>query len=273
MLIFTYRPEFVHTWGGKSFHSQITLNRLSNRESLSMLAHLLGSEDIDCDLKDLILEKTEGIPFFVEEFVRSLQDLKIIKKTNNRYHLAKEVQELIIPSTIQDVIMARMDRLPEGAREVLQVGAAIEREFSHELIQEVTGLPERELLSCLSALKDAELLYERGIYPKSTYVFNHALTREVVYDSILTNRRKELHSQIGNAIEDLAGKNIDDYYGILVEHYLLSSHDEKAAHYANLAGKKAAKTGSIPDAIGYARKRIASLERLPSNRGCSSKYH
>jgi len=121
LMIFTYRPEFVHTWGGKSFHSQMNINRLSNRESLAMVADLLGSDNIAPDLQDLILEKTEGVPFFIEEFVRSLRDMGIIERTNYTYHLPKDLDRVAIPSTIQDVIMARVDSLPDAAKEVLQL--------------------------------------------------------------------------------------------------------------------------------------------------------
>ena len=145
-LIFTYRPEYVHTWGSKSYHSQITLNRLSNRESLVMVNDLLDTKDIQADFEDFILEKTEGVPFFIEEFIKSLKDLKLIERHNSQYQLAKNVEAVSIPSTIQDVIMARVDALPEGAKEVLQTGSVIEREFSYDLIKQVTGLPEQELL-------------------------------------------------------------------------------------------------------------------------------
>jgi class 3 adenylate cyclase len=130
LMVFTYRPEFVHTWGAKSYHSQVTLNRLSNRESLAMVTNMLGTVEIDVDLEDLILEKTEGIPFFIEEFIKSLKDLMIIESKGNKYYLAKDMQEVTIPSTIQDVIMARVDLLPEGAKELIQIGSVIEREFS-----------------------------------------------------------------------------------------------------------------------------------------------
>jgi class 3 adenylate cyclase/tetratricopeptide (TPR) repeat protein len=263
LLIFTYRPEFVHTWGGKSFHSQITLNRLSNRESLMMISHLLGTEDIDRNLEELVLEKTEGVPFFIEEFIKSLKDLKVIQKKDNKYRLAKAIKEVTIPSTIQDVIMARVDSLPESAKEVLQNGSLIEREFGYELIKHVVDLPEQELLTHLSVLKDAELLYERGIYPQSTYIFKHALTQEVVHDSILTQRRKQLHEVIGNAIEQLYQENIGEYYEVLAGHFIESENFEKAAEHSRLAGKKAQKAASFKDAIEYARKAIYCLERLP----------
>ncbi|MGD8985320.1 MAG: AAA family ATPase [Desulfobacteraceae bacterium] len=265
LMVFTYRPEFVHTWGGKSYHSQVNLNRLSNRESLAMVSHLLGTEDIDSDLEELVLEKTEGVPFFIEEFIKSLKDLKIIERKENKYHLAKGTQEVIIPSTIQDVIMARVDSLPAGAKEVLQTGSVIEREFSYALIKRVTVLPEHELLSHLSALKDSELLYERGIYPQSAYIFRHALTQEVVYESILTKKKKKLHEEIAKVFEDLYKQNLDEHYEVLTEHYIRSENYNKGAEYSRLARKKAQKTGSVNDGIVHATKTVACLERLPQS--------
>jgi predicted ATPase/class 3 adenylate cyclase len=271
LMIFTYRPEYVHTWGGKSYHSQVTLNRLSNRESLLMVNNLLGSEEIDGYLENLILEKTEGIPFFIEEFVKSLKDLKIIEVKGNRYYLAGDIQEVTLPSTIQDVIMTRVDSLPEGAKELLQTGSVIEREFSYKLIKQATNLSQEELLGFLSALKDAELLYERGIYPESIYIFKHALTREVVYGSILSKRKRVLHEKIANSIEDLYKDNLEEYYGVLVEHFIISENYKKGAEYSRLAGKKAEKTASFIDAISYSEKRIACLEKLPMSENLQKK--
>jgi class 3 adenylate cyclase/tetratricopeptide (TPR) repeat protein len=262
LLIFTYRPEFVHTWGAKSYHNQLTLHRLSNRESLEMVTHILGTKEIEKPLEELILEKTEGVPFFIEEFVKSLKELKIIERKESTYRLSKDVHQLTIPSTIQDVIMARVDSLPEGAKEVLQTGSVIEREFSHALIRRITGFPEQELLSTLSVLRDSELLYERGIYPQSNYIFKHALTREVVYDSILAKRKKRLHEEIGNAVEEFYKDNIGEYYEVLSEHYFLGGDFSKAAEYSRLAGRKAEKAASLNDAINHTKKRVTSLERL-----------
>ena len=262
-LIFTYRPEFIHTWGTRSYHSQITLNRLSNRESLSMVCHLIDTTEIDKELEDLILSKTEGIPFFIEEFIKSLRERNIIERINGAYKLTRDFSAISIPSTIQDVIMARVDHLTEEAREVLRIGSVIEREFIHELIQRVTSLPESELLSHLSTLRDSELLYERGIYPDSTYIFKHALTREVVYDSILSIKKKQIHAKIARAIEDLYGKNICDCYGILSNHFMESENYEKAAEYARLEARKYQKAASFKDAVEYVKRSIVCLERLP----------
>ncbi len=256
LMIFTYRPEFVHTWGAKSYHSQVTLNRLSNRESLAVVSHILGTERIERNLEELILEKTEGIPFFIEEFIGSLKSLNIIERKDQIYHLTKNIQELTIPATIQDVIMSRVDSLPEGAKEVLQTGSVIGRDFSHKLIKRVTVLGEQELLSCLSVLKDSELLYERGVYPEATYIIKHALTQEVIYDSILTKRKRNLHVKTGDAIEEIYKDHLLEHYGVLAEHYITGENYEKGAEYSKLAGKKSEKTASINDAIAYARKRI-----------------
>jgi tetratricopeptide (TPR) repeat protein len=266
-LIFTYRPEFVHTWGAKSYHSQVNLNKLSNRESLAMVTHLLGTEDIGNDLEELILEKTEGVPFFIEEFIKSLKDLNAIERKNGIYHLAKDIQAVSIPSTIQDVIMARVDTLPEGAKNLLQTGSVIEREFSYKLIKTVSNLSEQELLSQLSVLKDSELIFERGIYPESTYVFKHALTQDVVCDSILTRKKKELHNKIGKSIEQIYKDNLHEHYGVLAEHFISSENFENGAEYCRLAAKKAEKTVSLNDVIAYGEKQVTCLERLPKTEG------
>ena len=263
LLIFTYRPEFVHTWGAKSYHNQLTLHRLSNRESLEMATHILGTKEIEKALEELILEKTEGVPFFIEEFIKSLKDLRIIERKDNTYRLIKDIQQLTIPSTIQDVIMARVDSLPERAKEVLQTGSVIEREFSYPLINRIMGLPEKELLSHLSVLKDSELLYERGIYPQSNYIFKHALTREVVYDSILSKRKTKLHEEIGNASEELIKDSLSEHYGVVAEHFIASENYEKGAEYSKLAARKSQKAASFKDAILHGEKRLACLERLP----------
>jgi hypothetical protein len=142
--------------------------------------------------------------------------------------------------------MARVDSLPEGAKELLQIGSVIEREFSYELIKRATGLLEQELLSHLSVLKDSELLYERGIYPETTYIFKHALTREVVYDSILTHRKKKLHEEIGDAIEELCS--------------------------LELAGDRATKYFSLGEARKLYRAAIGFLDSLKKSRDITDSY-
>lgn len=265
-LIFTYRLDFVHTWGGRSYHSQVNLNRLSNRESLAMVAHLLGTELIDRDLEELVLEKTEGVPFFIEEFIRSLKDLKLIERNKNRYKLARDIQALPIPATIHDVIMARVDTLPEKGKELLQVGSVIGREFSHDLIMNVSNLSEAELLANLSFLKDYELLYERGIFPQSTYIFKHAVTQDVIYDSILTRRRKQIHEEVGKAIEDLYAERLEEFYEMLALHYTEAGLSERAISYCQRSGKRANERSAYQEAISHLTTGFNLLENLPETR-------
>ena len=263
LLLFTYRPEYVHTWGAKSYHSQVMVNRLSNRESIMMVSHLLGSEELDRDLEEFILEKTEGIPFFIEELLKSLKDLKIIERKDSRYRIAKDIEEMTIPSTIQDVIMARIDSLAEGGKALLQTVSAVGREVSYDLIKRITNTPEQELLSNLSVLKDSELLYERGIYPQSTYLFKHALTQEVAYNGLLLKRRKDIHEKIGEAIEALYLDRLEEHYELLAYHYGRSTNTDKAVKYLERANQKAAKLNAMEEAKAYFDEAIELLDTLP----------
>jgi class 3 adenylate cyclase/tetratricopeptide (TPR) repeat protein len=265
LLIFTYRPEFVHSWGAKSYHNQLTLNRLSNRESLMMVYHILRSENLDRSLEEFILEKTEGIPFFMEELIKSLRTLKIIEKEDNRYRMTKDINEVAIPATIQDVIMARVDSLPEEIKGLLQTASAVGREFGHHLIQKVSGFAEQKLLSHLSALKDSELIYERGIYPHSAYIFKHALTQEVAYDSLLFKRKKQIHEQLGSAMEALYPDRLEEHYELLAYHYARSASTEKALQYLELANQKTAKLNAMQMAKAYFDEAMALLDTLPED--------
>ena len=220
LMLLTYRPEYPHTWGARSYHSQLTLNRLSNRETLAMARHQLDDAELDEPLSELILEKTEGVPFFVEEFLKSLRDMGLLDLSERTYRLAKGFEDVSVPTTIQDVLRARVDLLPDAAKELLKTASVVGREMSHELLQELAGSDEEDLLADLSTLRDAELLYERGIYPHSTYLFKHALTQEVVHDSLLQNQRRKLHRRAGEAIESIHRTNLSEHYGVLAEHFI-----------------------------------------------------
>ena len=189
--------------------------------------------------------------------------LNIIERTNDICRIADDHEKLTIPATIHDVIMARVDSLPDGAKEVLQTGSVIEREFSYDLIKTVTGLPEQELLSHLSALKDFELLFERGIYPQSTYVFKHALTQEVAYNSLLKKRKKEIHEKIAGAIEGLYPQRLEEFYEKLAYHYSESENYERAREYLKWSGDKAAEKFSNFEAFRFYKYLIRALNQLP----------
>jgi class 3 adenylate cyclase/tetratricopeptide (TPR) repeat protein len=267
LMIFTYRPEFVHTWGSKSYHSQLTLNKLSNRECLVMISHLLGNAELDERLEQLVLEKTEGIPFFIEELVAALKDHGIIAKKGDKYCLCRAIQEVAVPSTIQDVIMARVDALLEGAKALLQTGSVAGREFSHDLIRKVTDFSEEELCCNLSVLRDSELIYERGIYPKSNYVFKHALTQDVAYASLLDKRKREIHGKIAKALEGIYIDRLEELCEALAFHALRGEEWQRAYKYSRQAGLKAFSHSAYEEAQKYFEDALTALKKLPRERG------
>ncbi len=263
LLIFTYRPEYQENWSRKSYFNQVNLHRFSSRESTLMLSHLLGQNNITADLHDLVLEKTEGTPFFMEEFIKSLLDLEIIEIKNDVYRLASGRPNIEIPSTIQDVIMAKVDSLAEETRNLIYKASVIEREFGYELIKRISDLSEKELLAQLSVLTESELIYERGFHPEIVYIFKHSLTRELIYNSILPARKRAIHEKIGQAMEALYQDNISDYYAILANHYTTSENFEKGEVYSRAAAKKAQKQSDFNNAIYFTKNRVLSVEKLP----------
>ena len=263
LLLFTYRPEYVHSWGGKSYHSQVNLNRLSDSESLTMVKNLLGSDQIERALEEFILEKTDGIPFFIEELIKSLKDLNIIERQDEVYRIAKDIKAVTIPATIEDVIMARVDSLPEDVKNLLQTCSVIGRELRHKLLDRLIALPEHELLSHLSVLKNSELLYERGVYPHSTYVFKHALTQEVTYNSLLVKKRAQIHKEIGSAIEDLYRDRIEEHYELLAYHYNRSDEPGKALEFLELANQKASLLSAMEEAKVSFINALEIIDQLP----------
>ena len=170
---------------------------------------------------------------------------------------------MAIPTTIQDVIMARVDSLLEEIKSLLQTASAVGREFSHYLIKKVSGFAEQKLISHLSALKDSELLYERGIYPQLTYVFKHALTQEVAYNSLLRKRKKEIHEGIGSAMEALYPDRLEEHYEMLAYHYERSANTDKALQYLDLANQKAIRLKAMEEAKAYFDEAMELLDALP----------
>ena len=228
-----------------------------------MVTYLLGTEEIDRGLEELILEKTEGVPFFIEEFIKSLRDLKIMERKDHKYVLAKDIKDLVIPTAIQDVIMARVDSLPEGAKVVLQTGSVAGREFSHHLIEMVMGILEAELLSHLSVLKDSELLYERGIYPQSTYIFKHALIQDATYQSLLKSTRQKYHRKIAYVLEEHLPVSVETEPELLAYRYTEAGLNEQAFGYWDQAGKRAAQRSANVEAMHHLTKGLEVLMTLP----------
>jgi predicted ATPase/class 3 adenylate cyclase len=254
LLLLTFRSNYIPPWGGKTYYSQLTLNRLANSESLNMIHALLDVQETAEDLGGLILEKSEGVPFFIEEYTKSLQESGSVTKTDGRCHLSADLSSFSIPETLHDLLMSRVDKLPEGAKEILQIGSVIEREFGWILLKEVTGLEEMELLARLSHLKGAELIFERGIFPQVNYIFQHALTRELVYHSLLTEKRQECHRRIGEAMEKIFSDRLEEHSPILALHFTQGGDADKGYIYHHAAGNLAARSYANQEALEHFRE-------------------
>jgi predicted ATPase len=262
LLVFTYRPEFVSDWSRKTYHNSMTLTRLSRRESGTMLASLLRTIQVQDELEDLVVEKSEGVPFFLEELVHSLEESDAIERRDEQWVLKIEPDSLQVPATVHDVLSARIDRLPEGAKRVLQIGAVLGREFSWDLMAALAEMPEQELRANVDALSDAELVYERGVPPDATCLFNHALTQDVAYNSLLTSRRQLLHAATGHALERLQHDWQAEHDEELAHHFTLGEVWEKAFTYLTRSGDKASQAYANQEAVAFYTEAIDVSSRI-----------
>ena len=270
MLILTSRPGYGTKWGEKSYHIQLAPRRLSHKEVEEMIEAILDGEEATGELIKLVTDKADGIPFYVEEIIKSFTEAGIIVRGEDGYSISKGITEVDVPDTIQDIIMSRIDRLEENLKRALQYASIIGREFSYKLLKEIMEVGE-ELQDYLTQLKGLELVYEKSLFPDLEYRFKHSLTQEVTYNSLLIKRRKELHGKIGEIIEDLYGDKLEENYELLAYHYWRSTSDEKAVDYLILAGDKSAKIYSTEDAIGYYEEALKRLDKMPDARANKEK--
>jgi tetratricopeptide (TPR) repeat protein len=264
LLISTYRPEFVCPWSRKSYHRVTTLTPLPQSDGSQMLSTLLDTAQIQDDLVTLVLDKTEGVPFFIEELVQSLRETNAIELHDGQWRLAAGAAAVPVPDTVEEVLTARIDRLPEGAKSVLQIGAVIGREWSELLAREVAEVEERKLTVHVAALTEAELVYARGLPSQTTYVFKHAFTQEAAYRSLLTTRRRELHHRVAVTLEALYADRLEDYYGPLAHHYCEAAQGDevaKAVDYAMRAGARNMALPAFAEAMRFYRMGLQVLER------------
>jgi class 3 adenylate cyclase/tetratricopeptide (TPR) repeat protein len=239
LCLFTYRPGYVQPFGDRTYHTRLALPPLSTQDSVQMAQALLATEQLPVALQTLIIQKAEGNPFFVEEVVKSLQETSAIRLVGAQYVLTKPIEEIVVPDTIQDVLMARIDRLDEEPKQTLQLAAVIGREFPYRLLSRLGDIKEHTEAS-LQALKAIELIYETSLYPELAYMFKHALTQDVAYNSLLVQRRQELHRTVGYAIEELYADRLAEHYAELAHHFAQGEVWEKAMEYSTLAGDRAA---------------------------------
>ena len=274
MLLLTYRVGYAPPLGSRSFHTTLTLHSLSEAETVTMAGHVLGTEWFPPELKAALLEKAEGVPLFVEEVAKTLLDLGILRREGDRYRMVKETADVSVPDTIQAIIMARLDRLGEGGKRTVQLASVIGRQFLRRLLERISELPGK-LEGLLGELKALEIIYEQGLLPEPAYIFKHAVIQDVAYNSLLRERRKELHRSVGYAIEELYSDRLADHYEELTYHFTHGEEWGKAMEYGTIAGGRASERFANAEAAKHYAQALHAAGRMapgPSPETLASLY-
>ena len=269
LLLVNYRPEYSHQWGSKTHYTQLRLDPLGKASADEMLAALLGDGADLAQLKRVIIERTEGNPFFMEETAQVLLDEGALVR-NGALHLTKPLGELKIPPTVQGILAARIDRLSADAKDLLQSLSVIRRQFPISLVRAVVSKSDDKLDQMLTDLQLGEFIYEQPAAGDTEYIFKHALTQEVAYNSMLLERRKQMHARIGEAIETLYADSLDDHLTILAQHYSRAASPPKAVEYLSRSGERALKTFANDIAAAQLRDALSFVEKLADTKDRAS---
>jgi tetratricopeptide (TPR) repeat protein len=266
LLLVNYRPEYQHGWGSKTYYTQLRLDPLPPANAEELLAALLGHEPPLMSLKQVLIERTEGNPFFLEESVRTLVETGVLVGEPGAYRLPQALPTIQVPATVQVVLAARIDRLPAEEKRLLQTAAVIGTEVPLPLLQAIAEVPEAALHRGLAHLQAAEFLYEIRLFPECEYTFKHALTHEVAYGSLLQERRRALHARIVEVLEELAGDRVAELVERLAYHALRGEVWDKALAYCRQAGEKAMVRSAYREAVGYFEQALSALAHQPETR-------
>src|SRR5450432_3005243 len=266
LLIVTSRPEFTAPWVGQSHVTSVTLNRLGEREAAAIIARLVGNKALPADVLAEIVERTDGIPLFVEEMTKAVLEAES-EGAARRTVAAVPSSALAVPASLHASLMARLDRLGP-AKEVAQVGAAIGRQFSHLLLASVVRKPEAELGSALDRLVAAGLLFRQGVAPQASYLFKHALVQDAAYGTLLREPRRALHARIAKAIESQFAQITENRPEILARHCTEAGLIEKAAGIWGKAGRRSLARSALVEAVEQLTRAIARIAALPARPRC-----
>ena len=265
LLLVNYRPEYQHGWGSKTYYTQLRLDPLPPASADEFLQALLGDDPSLAPLKQLLIARTEGNPFFLEESVRTLVETGVLVGEPGAYRLAQALPTIQVPATVQAVLAARIDRLPPEEKRLLQTAAVIGTEVPLPLLQAIAELPEAALHRGLAHLQAAEFLYETRLFPEPEYTFKHALTHEVAYGSLLLERRRVLHARLVEALEALAPERVAEQVERLAHHALRGEVWDKAVTYCQQAGARAYDRAAFREAVAAFEQALQALAHLPED--------
>ena len=266
LLLVNYRPEYQHGWGSKTYYTQLRLDPLPPVSAEAFLQALLGDDPSLVPLTHLLIARTQGNPFFLEESVRTLVETGVLVGERGASRLAQPVESLQMPVTVQAILAARIDRLSPEDKRLLQTAAVIGTEVPWPLLHAIAEAPEEALHRGLGQLQAAEFLYETSLFPEHAYTFKHALTHEVAYNSLLQERRRALHTRIVEAIEELAADRLTEQVERLAHHALRGEVWDKALAYCRQAGAKAATRSAYREAVAYFEQALIAIGHLPAHR-------
>jgi class 3 adenylate cyclase/predicted ATPase len=264
LMMVNYRPEYRHDWGAKSYYAQLRLDPLGGESAENLLEALIGDDTQLGDLKRLVIARTEGNPFFMEETVQAMFESGVLVR-NGKVSLAQPLSSIKIPASVKGILAARIDRLSMQEKELLQTLSIIGKEFPLGLVKRVVDRGEDELVPVMSALQLGEFIYEMPAFPDVEYVFKHALTQEVAYDSVLIERRKLIHEKTANALEEMYAPQLDDHLPELAYHFSHSASAEKAFDYLVRAGEQARANSAYNEAVQNFSAAMEMLKLLPEN--------
>ncbi|MGH6629337.1 MAG: adenylate/guanylate cyclase domain-containing protein, partial [Burkholderiales bacterium] len=264
LIVFTHRPEFQSRWSEHGHVSALNLSKLTRAQSAAMVSRLTGAKRLPADLLEEILTKTDGVPLFVEELTKSILESGELKDAGDRYEYLGSAHSITIPATLRDSLMARLDRFAP-VKEIAQIGAAIGREFSYELIAAVAPIATAALDDGLEKLVDSGLAFRRGIIPEVVYTFKHALVQDTAYDSLLKSRRQELHGKIARVIEERFPNIMDTEPAVLAHHYTQAGQLIRAIPLWQKAGELALARMALVESISHLNQGLELIVTLPAS--------
>jgi predicted ATPase len=260
--VLTFRPDFTPPWRPHSHLTQLTLTRLGRPQVEAMVEKVTGGKALPAEVVQQIVSKTDGVPLFVEELTKMVLESGLLRKADGHYELTSPLPPLAIPVTLQDSLMARLDRL-STVREVVQLGATLGREFSYELLHAVSPLDEVMLQQGLRQLVEAELIYQRGLPPQATYLFKHALIQDTAYQALLKSTRQQYHHRIAQVLAERFSETIEIQPELLAHHYTEAGLIAQAIPFWQRAGQRAVQRSAHVEAISHLTKALELLKTLP----------
>jgi predicted ATPase len=258
----TFRPEFQPPWTGQPQVTMLALNRLDRRYRTLLVEEIAGGKALPDEVVVEIADRTDGVPLFVEELTKSVIESGLLREESDRYVLDRGLPAFAIPTTLHDSLMARLDRLAQ-VRLVVQIGAAIGREFTYVLLRTVSSLPEDELQAALGRVVAAELVFQRGAPPEAVYRFEHSLVQDAAHGSLLRSARRQLHAQIAEALETHSPELMDSQPELLAQHYAEAGLVEKSVACWGKAGRRSSGRSAMAEAAAQFQKGLEQLALLP----------